>query len=240
MGKIIKSFGKISYSPKRYEQGGSLESWYIKRLENIGTTWCVKFAYELKKYVTNDNLFFVSPSANKGTYEKAIFNQLVNNDLYCVKMVISDHAQIMNKAEEEIVKNSLGTSSFIDKGKYDAKELTEIVNDCDVIFDMKGAIWHEKKLSDFETLIKTYHRVLCEDGLLIIDCTPETKLNIFLNEIAYIFNKNHLRTERSTLQILEQKPLKSKIFRYYFEPIGQIQTEQICFNVYTKKKIRIQ
>lgn len=224
--------------PGLYEKLGRLEKWYTERLDEIGTNWCLEFADGLIKYLeTRNYLVFISPTANLGIYEKAIFVQLAKK--FCVEMHISDHAKINFAVSNDEITNSFGTSKFINDGVCDAKKLT--IN-CDVIYDIKGAVWHEKGKS-FKTLIGSYYGILNSNGLLIIDSTPKVNIvcvcvNNFLYSVKRCFRigRRRIRIERSTLQLLKKRGKESVLLKY-FEYQGDIQTEKVGFAVYKKRSL---
>lgn len=218
-----------------YGEKGRLKDWYDERLEEIGTNWCPEFASSLLKYLNVENqkfFVFISPTSNKGIYEKVIFHQLAL--LTCVEMHISDKEVIGVENDEEIA-GVFGASKFINDGICDAKELKE---KCDVVYDIKGAVWHERG-NDFKELIKNYHRILNKDGILIIDCGPKENIfyinlnNKFLYPIHKRFRigKTRIKIERSTLQKLQglSDICRKRVLVKYFHIIGYIQTEKIDF-----------
>lgn len=215
-----------------YEENGKYRYWYKNRLKLIGTSWCSKFATELNQMVQKDKLFFISPSANRGVYEKNIFKEL--SQLVQVNMVISDRDEIIKETNLNIT-NENGTSNFISNLKpMEAKELEDHYKNVDVLFDMKGALWHAVDSKDFNSLIEVYHNVLTKDGLLITDCTPETNFNIIKNKFIHFFNKKHSKTEISTLQRLEKKRIKMNFLENKFKLIGCIHSGSVDFIVFQK------
>jgi hypothetical protein len=231
---ILKTYKN---SPELYGASGKLENWYDERFNSIGTHWCSQFSKDLVLYFNLPrDLVFVSPTANKGAYEKIIFKELSQSRR--VEMHISDHAPIDGMELDDKLINSKGVSTFHNDGVVDAKKLTL---PCDIIYDIKGALWHEKG-DNFKTLIQSYHSVLNHDGFLITDSDPEVSefyvsFNNFLhtlNRHIRLFGSKRYRIERTTIQILKQE--KSILdLEEYFYLVGKITTDKIGFSVYRKR-----
>lgn len=165
-----------------YNEGGGLYSWYDITIKQKGVEW-LKNAFDKlleKKLVSPEHRYVVvSPSANKGTYEKVLFEYLSKKGI-TNKFIITDLNLIDN--HEENVINDAGEYIFIDQ-KNDAKNIKTILEKAneekaDIILDFEGCLWYTKEYNWHKKqkcirlvieVLDAYKNSLDDNGLVIVD-----------------------------------------------------------------------
>ena len=222
-------------SPHReYEEFGYLENWYYERLKIIGTNWTTDFIKEIYAIINKSTFSFFSPSANAGVYEKAMFNYISKSTT--TNFYISDLANL-----EKFESNVFSSSNFIYTPKIDVIDaINQLPASVDVIFDMKGALWHSFNKSK---ILNKYLDCLNPDGLLIIDSTEVSAYHYIGCQFKYIFtylfkHKTTLRVEQSTYQKMHLRN-KNYLFKHFVQlKTLSIKTEDnksIDFIIFQKK-----
>jgi hypothetical protein len=173
-----------------YTKGHWLYRWHEWTYRIMGADW----GKEIYRLLKSNNLIspaapsfvFVSPSANKGTYEKEIFretNKDRNNNLF----IISDIVQVDGHEENETINNSTfmycppSDATYIDTF---LKSLS--ISKVNIIWDFKGCIWHKIENQDIEGLklaLENYSSVLDPGSCIIFD-NIKPKL-YFLNALVW-------------------------------------------------------
>lgn len=232
---IVCSLPIILNKPsKEYEPNGDLEHWYTERLTLLGTNWCFSFIDNLSDLLSLPKFSFLSPSANKGVYEKAMFFHI--SQTHTVQFYISDLACL------ESHELPVGGNSFFEYfPQTDAKDIFHLIDlPINVIFDMKGVLWHSH-LKQRKHFLKLYHESLADKGLLVVDCTNANFFSCVVAQYRYklaLLFKTKLptRIEQSSEQKLK---LSQKSLSKYFEPFAEINVDTnkgcLSFAIYRKK-----
>ncbi|NFG96841.1 hypothetical protein FDC49_10455 [Clostridium sporogenes] len=211
-----------------------LFDWYDITYEYMGTEWIKnifqkvinEFGYldkysNLDKKDSSERFIFVSPTANKGKYEKELFKFICDKKIYN-KFIIGD---IANLNEHECNDSESEYGEFIYNSGMDAmnveRSLREQYNNikADVVFDYKGCIWYkakEKNVEEVIKLFKAYYKVLKPSGIIIFDNINVKKIKYNINllklSLCYLGIKPKITelTERSTYYYLYNKMIENK------------------------------
>lgn len=220
----------ISLKPQNaYIKGGMLYDWYDYVLSCKGASWLNGIFEQLQekgliKY--SEKLVFISPSANKGIYEKSLF-KYVSQKHIPNKFIVTDLSLIDNHEENET--NSSGEYIYL----YEQNNAKDIQNTlqkageqkANIIFDSIGCLWYIKELiphkklqcmSEMIEVLAIYSNALDKDGLIIIDNEPKNIFETLIREFN-CFNK-HLKFGAgpySTGQYFEKLSKKYPHFRNY-------------------------
>lgn len=194
-----------------------LEKWYDTTRRFLGNDWFVHIYRAMKNenlVPQKSSLTFVSPAANKGVYEKFLYDYLKQEGIP-IKFAIADIDEIENHAVKNI--NDENLRFFPGKealriGDY----LLEIgETKTDVIFDIKGSLWYSFR-SDIDQvkLLETFYSVLNDDGIIIIDNSKKRFLSFC---IYYLFGYVSWYVETSTGFLLNNNKKKNKKFKAYMD-----------------------
>jgi hypothetical protein len=177
-----------------YGKGGWLYRWYNANYKYLGKQWIrdiykLLIDHKLIDLKSKDEFVFISPSANKGKYEKDLF-ELTNQDRKNNIFIISDLEKIENHECSSIGNNI--KSRYIYMESKDAADIKNTIkaagqSKVDIIWDIKGCIWHRstsKQVHELKEVLKNYHEVLKDNGVLIIDNVPYPYI-IICNLIYY-------------------------------------------------------
>lgn len=121
-----------------------LDKWYDTTRRFLGNDWFVHMysAIEKENFIPKKSgLTFVSPAANKGFYEKFLYDALKQKGI-SIKFVIADIDKIENHAAKDI--NDENLRVFLGKEALKIGEylLEAGETKADVIFDIKGSLWY--------------------------------------------------------------------------------------------------
>lgn len=166
----------------RYESGGDLENWYeITYKYNSKKKWLVRIIDSIENSMLSkkfsNSAILLSPSSNKGRYEKEIAKTFPLLNVYSTdKLDVRGHEL------------SEGNYTYLSSG-YDAFEIDKYTNEnnifgnVDIIFDFKGALWHADSIEHFENQLMKYSEVLSEGGIIIVDAYKINRLRVTFNNI---------------------------------------------------------
>jgi len=196
---------------KAYDKNGRLASWYRRTVKLMGTEWIFKLL-ELtvpEKIVNGSQLSIANVSANKGIYDRVLFNSLVEKGVN-IQMHLMDLEKIDKHVES--VQSEYGTLKYYEK--LDALEVVsnferlEILP-VDVLFDIKGCLWYAPKKNNGKNVLrafKAYYDVLKPGGILVIDAMDIGTFEISTNKIigSIIDCKYPGYAEKSTTQKLDK------------------------------------
>lgn len=193
-----------------------LDTWYNLTRRFLGNEWFVNMyrAIEKEKLVPNNKLItLVSPAANKGVYEKYLYDHLKKQNKV-EKFIIADIDQIDNNIEidKDDKLNFIYGREALKIDDYITKVGIEKV---DLIFDIKGSLWYSfRSDGDKEILLKKFHSVLNNDGIIIIDNSKKRFLPFL---IYYLFGKVSWYVETSTGFLINRAMNRSKEFRSFIQ-----------------------
>lgn len=221
---------------KDYEKGGDLDSWYFERLHLIGTDWCESFIYLIDLLLEKKCFVILSPSSNAAVYEKKMFLHICND--HKITFICSDYARV-DSPETAL---NVGDSSFTYFPEINALDINALIDSkVDIIFDMKGALWHLRSRRKLD-LITKYSEMLNDQGFLIIDNNKENNIicvfSIFLYWAASIFHiKKPVRKEKATTKRMNSKVKKHllKYFTHYMDISFPTKNNKLLtFSIYKK------
>lgn len=234
-----------------YSRLGYLYKWYDRTANIMGVQWIIDAWEEICKLnlIENEtNINFISPSGNRGKYEKTLFDYIVNAENN-INFIVSDKLNL--KTHEKSVTQYNSKFTYI-PGR-DAFDIKKTINECslsnvNVIWDFKGMIWYSahggKKYSKLLKAFENYHSVLTEKGIVVID-------NIFVKPatahrygvVNLFFNFRIGLGEISTVQRLDAilKKKGAKDIKEYLElnfekkEIVFLNSKETVARVYVKK-----
>ncbi|MNK43703.1 hypothetical protein D3C87_624160 [compost metagenome] len=195
----------------KYAKGGSLYRWYdmihkyntkIKWLNKVIKNFKEGYGLDFSEIET-----FVSPSGNKGRYEKELSSKFKNTQFIVTDLNIpEDHEE----STDNYIYLSQNNNAFCIK-----EYLSNIgVFDVNVIWDIKGAIWYNSKGKDLESILKTYYDVLSSEGIILIDGYEGTRIGAVVNIFLRRFGLNVGYPERSSFTQI-RKNINSTILSMY-------------------------
>ncbi len=239
---------KSSKLQNTYNQGGSLYHWYDIKLNQRGTLWLIRvFEKLLDKGLVNANkLIIASPSANKGTYEKRLYEFLIDKGIHS-KFIVTDINII--DCHEENVKNENSEFVFLNESN-DAKDIKSIIKKAgedkvDIILDFEGCLWYIKEFNwykgkrcadDVLNMLKKYNEVLNQGGMIIVDNTKTIFVELVLRQLSNLFSHLNLGLPEHSTGWYLQKIYNKKEFIEYKEYIDQNFTFNIVDIVNEKGK----
>lgn len=194
-----------------------LEKWYDMTRRFLGNDWFVHMYSAIEKgnlVPKKSALTFVSPAANKGIYEKFLYDDLKQKGI-SIKFVIADIDKIQNHAVKGINDENLRFFEGKEALKIEEYLLEAGEAKADVIFDIKGSIWYSLR-SDIEKniLFEKFYRVLSDDGLIIIDNSKKSFLSFC---IYYLFGHVSWHVETSTGFLLNRNKKRNSKFKAYID-----------------------
>lgn len=194
-----------------------LYEWYDMTRRFLGNDWFVHMYRSIEKanfVPKKSRLTFVSPAANKGVYEKFLYDALKQRGM-SVKFIIADIDKIENHAAKDIKDENLMV--FIGKEALKIGEYLVEAGEtkADVIFDIKGSLWYSLRSdSDQKVLFDKFYSVLNDKGLIIIDNSKKRFLSFL---IYYLFGRVSWYVETSTGFLLNTKKKKDRKFKEYID-----------------------
>lgn len=194
-----------------------LDKWYDTTRRFLGNDWFVHMynAMEKENFIPKKpELTFVSPAANKGVYEKFLYDALKQKGI-SIKFVIADIDEIENHAAKDI--NDENLRVFLGKEALKIGEYLLEVGEtkADVIFDIKGSLWYSLRSDiDQKILFEKFYSVLNHDGLIIIDNSKKHFLSFCS---YYLFGHVSWYVETSTGFLLNKKKKKNSKFKAYID-----------------------
>lgn len=238
-------------SKKAYHKNGRLAAWYRRTVKLMGTEWIYK-VLELaipEKVVKGAQLSICNASANKGIYDRFLFDSLIEKGVR-IQMNLMDLEKIDNHVES--VQNEFGSLNY-----YEELDALQIVSNfkkleilpVDVLFDLKGCLWYAPKKNKGENVLKAfkaYYDVLKPGGILVIDAMEIGNLEKNANKIIGSINnyKYPGYAEESTTQRLEKHlkkyPEDQTWINEHFE-LNYVEIEnykpQVKMAIYKKRKM---
>ncbi|MDN4617636.1 hypothetical protein QCD85_05970 [Paenibacillus sp. PsM32] len=168
----------------KYSQKGSLKNWYeltykynekIKWLENIESL-LKKNGVDLDKLNT-----IFSPSGCKGRYEKVLSKKYLKSRFIVTDIHIPEDHEISGDNYTFLAdsNNAFCASTYLKQNN---------INNVDLIWDIKGAIWHHPEKNDLIELLSEYHEVLSRKGIILIDAY---ELSIWKKFLNYLFSTSN-------------------------------------------------
>lgn len=204
-----------------------LYEWYDMTRRFLGNDWFVHMysAMEKEKFIPKKSrLTFVSPAANKGVYEKYLYDNLKQKGI-SIKFIIADIDKIKNHAAKGIKDENLRV--FLGKEALKIEEYLIEAGEtkADVIFDIKGSLWYALRSDiDQKVLFEKFYNVLNDDGLIIIDNSKKRFLSFL---IYYLFGRVSWYVETSTGFLLNNKKKKDSQFKAYID--SHFETKELSF-----------
>ncbi|ARR10762.1 hypothetical protein [Paenibacillus bovis] len=179
----LKKNEKDPYHPEI----GSKRTWYdlnyefnkkIKWTERVDALLKLSGIHLIEKEVV------LSPSGNKGKYEKNLSKKYPNTTFYATDFsLLSNH----ETSEGNFIYLNQSNDAFHISAytkQYDIKKI-------DVIWDIKGVIWYQaQNIDDLTALLTEYYSVLSDNGIIVIDAY---KFNIFKNVLSELINSKKTR-----------------------------------------------
>lgn len=194
-----------------------LDKWYDMTRRFLGNDWFVHMysAIEKERLVPKKlPLTFVSPAANKGIYEKFLYDDLKQKGIP-LKFIIADIDEIQNHAVKDINDENIRFFEGKDALKIEEYLLEAGEEKAHVIFDIKGSIWYSLR-SDNEqiAIFEKFYRVLSDDGLIVIDNSKKSFLSFC---IYYLFGHVSWNVETSTGFLLNRNMKMNRKFKAYID-----------------------
>lgn len=215
--KIETKYPNIRYSPY-----GTLFKWYDRNYKyNQKKNWLSEVAINLLKLGIDLNLplILISPSGNKGKYEKDLASKFPQS-----KFVVTDYEIPFNHEQSQNNFMYLNTEN----NALDIKEyLSEIgIDKVDVIWDIKGALWYSANpkvdKNMLMNLLKAYYSVLSNNGSIVIDAYDYNPNKFPINDLKRALRIGYL--EASTFSKIKRRLLVneevSKLFEVKFQGEG--------------------
>jgi hypothetical protein len=194
-----------------------LDKWYDMTRRFLGNDWFVHMYNAIEKgnlVPKKSAITFVSPAANKGIYEKFLYDDLKQKGIP-IKFVIADIDEIQNHAVKGINDENLRFFEGKEALKIDEYLLEAGEAKADVIFDIKGSIWYSLRSdSEQNILFEKFYRVLSDDGLIIIDNSKKSFLSFC---IYYLFGHVSWHVETSTGFLLNRNKKRNSKFKAYID-----------------------
>ena len=232
-----------------YNEGGNLYHWYDIKLNERGTLWLIRVFEELLKIdlLSQDKLVIVSPSANKGIYEKELFKFLCTKDIN-TKFIVTDINIIDN--HEESIKEKSSEYVFLNESN-DAKEIDNILKkvnevNTDVILDFEGCLWYikefnwykkEKCVSEVMEVLRRYNAVLNDDGMILVDNTKTRTIEVIIRQFSNLFSHFNLNLPEHSTGWYLQEIYKNKKYSYYKNFIDELFYIQTIDVINDKNKV---
>lgn len=171
-----------------YDKGGFLGRWYDNTLNKYGYNWVYGLGDVIMNNFSKEDLKIISPSANKGVYEKKLFWYLHKSGKR-VDFIASDISTLEDAEKDERIDTSM-YDYYSGKDAADIKDLVSESDPVDIIFDRKGALWYASSLKYLFTdkcyiLLKNYYDVLSTGGMIIIDANRYSPLKHFAEITTY-------------------------------------------------------
>lgn len=212
------SIENLTYDAWHYQKGNWLSGWYTQSFRYNEKRNYTKNLYKILKENfgnTNDNeeLVFISPSANEGLYEENLFNHFRKENKK-VTFILSDLVNLESHVNN--YDKGQASSSLTYLPERNAQNIKETLQECGivkchVIYDHKGFLWHtEKSVEELENKIKTYHHVLNDKGLIVIDAYKSK--TYLLNNLVYHTTKKCIGYMEASTYIKFRKQIKSSEF----------------------------
>lgn len=212
--KIMKSYG-----PKNIILEGS---WKTDSDKFFGPKEAVEVWRMLKNSGLvpgeNEDIVFVSPTANTPTHETAIWQEENKTRSGSSTFLVGDLLPIDPKSVIEAANIPDDTQNKFTYFHWDAEALPIQNNSVDVIWDRKGWVWHAVyNFQDSERLdkaFKDYHELLKPGGIIVLDANPsytdylrslsrKDKLNMAMNRL---FIKSGLRAKAKPSEFYTGSP----------------------------------
>lgn len=240
-GVIFSSYGKFGY----------LYKWYEQTMSIMGIDWIKRIYHR----ITNENLLnknqmdivFISPSANKGVYEKELFRHVANQYSSCT-FIVSDKENILNHENNM----SMGKSKYIYLPARNASNISKTIKECgvdkaNIIWDFKGYIWYavnNKKIDEIIDAFGYFESTLSTDGIIVLDNVKTEWYNDIFHIIYILFGVQFTYLESSTIKKLDklvnrETSLKLKKYIeehfYVFDIKDTEYSSKVAVRVYKKK-----
>ncbi|WP_160686539.1 hypothetical protein [Clostridium sp. C2-6-12] len=194
-----------------------LDKWYDMTRRFLGNDWFVHMygAIEKGDFVPKKSaLTFVSPAANKGIYEKFLYDDLKQKGI-SIKFIIADIDEIQNHAVKGTNDENLRFFEGKEALKIEEYLLEAGETKADVIFDIKGSIWYSLRSDNEQNILfEKFYRVLSDDGLIIIDNSKKSFLSFC---IYYLFGHVSWHVETSTGFLLNRNKKRNSKFKAYID-----------------------
>ena len=171
---VIGIVTRIIYEKQNngYAMKGHLYEWYDRTVSLVGIDWIYKILVRAipEKLSDEDELVIVNVSANRGVYDKYLFEKLTNDKKH-VDMRLMDREVIYQHVTA--VDNSFGKLEYYESlDAMDVRSNFKVYNipRADVLLDIKGCLWYISKKNGGSNVLSTfqaYHDVLKPGGILI-------------------------------------------------------------------------
>lgn len=200
-----------------YDKNGIFAGWYDKTIKAKGTKWVIEIGEEILKLNSDfqKEIKFVSPSANKATYEKILFRDWVNKKIH-VQMIASDIAIVEESENSEVLGNAY-FKYFESKDAFNLQDLLieNNIHKVDIIWDFKGVLWYSiKNKNDIKNIIDVFHNLLDENGYYIIDNIESKWYITLIRKIIYELIDIYI-DEKSTYKRLNDRIKKDSEIEEY-------------------------
>ncbi len=194
-----------------------LHQWYDKTRRYLGNDWFIHMFDAIRAeglLPKVEGLTIVSPAANRGVYEKHLYDHLKGAGLH-PKFVIADIDEIENHAVKDQSDKALRYvpgEEALRIGSY----LSKVEESrADLIFDIKGSIWYSfRSDGDRQALFAEFHKTLNEGGVVVID---NSKKRFLAFCIYYLFGQVTWYVETSTGFLLNKNMKRDRAFKDYME-----------------------
>lgn len=168
---ILRTSGNYlnDYVPKfSYSKYGNLENWYDKTFAyNQRKLWLNNVIHNLKDVIQLANIkVALSPSGNQGKYEYNIAREFSKTRFIVTDISIQpDHIPSSENYEYlSAINNAMHVKTY----------LTNIgISKVELIWDIKGAFWHNHRSWKLNKLLKSYLSILEDNGFIVFDAYDE-------------------------------------------------------------------
>ncbi|WP_146615408.1 hypothetical protein [Paenibacillus pabuli] len=201
----------------KYSSGGELSDWYEPTyLYNKNIDWLETVLKNLQtKGLSLQSNVILSPSANKGKYEYEISKKFPNSTVIATDIFVPNG----HVTSENNFTYLSGNNNAIDARHY--LKSNNIVK-VDLIFDIKGALWHSGNDKNLKRILEEYYSILNKGGTIVFDAYDYSyKYNFRMNP------KSEGYRENSTLSKIEKMLNKSEWINKHFDiiPAGKGETK---------------
>lgn len=211
---LVFALGKVKKKCNEYEEDQYLAEWYEKTMKRNGFKW-IKHVGDKLNVLYGKNLKILSVAANKGTYEKEMYMNMIKNG-NILHMMVTEIGRMEHEKNSED-----GASKFEYFSEVDAFNCVDFLRSSGIqyvnaIFDFKGAFWYQltKKHGTPEKLLEEYIKALKGNGAIIIDMINQPFIRKVLYYTKHIF-LGMPGTEQSTFFHLKKKMFKNPRFRKF-------------------------
>lgn len=223
---LISQLDKEKKRHSEYEKGQFLENWYNETVNKNGVEWIKATGEKIHNFYKGKKVNILSVAANKGTYEKAMYKNMVRLGSK-VRILVTEICNIEHEENQQDGESMYEYASKIDAFECDKFLKNKGLDKVDIILDFKGAIWYQlTKKGDIKKLLDTYIEVLEDNGAIIIDNGKIPRIKKILYLMRHIF-LGIPGTEQSTHYYINKRMRKNPEFEKYIKKHFSIESYEV-------------